>query len=158
MGLAITSLGITVKYAAETTSGTRPATGYTLIPDIKSLPDFNPEPDTIETTTFANTEYKTYVNGLKDLGGTLAFTANLTNELYEAWEGEDGVMQEYETATAAGKSLWLLIDIPNFEKGIYFPFEPASLGISAVETNSLVETEVHITPIGEVVYETKPSV
>ena len=54
MGLAISSIGIQIKYAAETTANTRPTTGYKVIPDIKSLPDFNPEPDTIETTTFSN--------------------------------------------------------------------------------------------------------
>ena len=39
MGIAITTAGITVGYAVETTAKTRPTTGYKLIPDLKEIPD-----------------------------------------------------------------------------------------------------------------------
>lgn len=157
MGLAISSIGIEIKYAAETTANTRPATGYKVIPDIKSLPDFNPEPDTIETTTFSNLKYKTYIDGLKDIGGSLAFSANLTNELYTAWHGADGVMETYETAKEGGKSVWLCIDIPDLDNALYFTFIPSAIGLTATETNALLETELHMTPTGEIEWAAKPT-
>ena len=81
MGVAINTAGVTVGYAVEATAGTRPTTGYTVIPDIKSVPELNPSPETLESTNLMETEYKTYIEGLKDLGGALSFTANLTKEL-----------------------------------------------------------------------------
>lgn len=157
MGLAISSIGIQVKYAVEATAGTRPTTGYKVIPDIKSLPDFNPEPDTIETTTFSNLEYKTYIDGLKDIGGSLAFSANLTNELYEAWQGTGGLMEKYETAKEGDKAVWLCIDIPDLDNALYFTFIPSAIGLTATETNAVLETELHMTPTGEIEWAAKPT-
>ena len=75
MGIAISTAGVTFGYAVEATAGTRPTTGYILIPDIKEIPEMNPEPETLESTTLAATEFKTYIEGLKDLGGALSFLA-----------------------------------------------------------------------------------
>ena len=44
MGVAINTAGVTVGYAVEATAGTRPTSGYTVIPDIKSVPELNPSP------------------------------------------------------------------------------------------------------------------
>ena len=71
MGIALSTAGVTVGYATETTAGTRPTTGFKLIPDIKEVPEMNPEPESLETTTLAATEFKTYTEGLKDLGPTI---------------------------------------------------------------------------------------
>ena len=49
MALEISTAGISVSYAVETTAGTKPST-FTNIPNIKSTPDFNPEPGALEVT------------------------------------------------------------------------------------------------------------
>ena len=46
-GIALSTAGVTVSYAVETEVNTRPTAGYAVIHDIKSIPDFNPEPETI---------------------------------------------------------------------------------------------------------------
>lgn len=86
MGIALSTAGVTIGYAVEATSGTKPTTGYTVIPDVKEVPEMNPEPETLESTTLAETEFKTYIEGLKDLGGALSFLANYTTELEAVWE------------------------------------------------------------------------
>ena len=67
-GVALSTAGVTVGYAVETTAGTRPTSGYTAIPDIKSTPELNPEPEAHEATDLEETEYKFYVAGLKAHG------------------------------------------------------------------------------------------
>ena len=99
MGIAISTAGITLGYAVETTAKTRPTTGYKVIPDLKEIPEMNPEPETLETTTLSETEYKTYIEGLKDLGGALSFLANFTTELETEWAA---LMTAYETAKTSG--------------------------------------------------------
>ena len=86
MALEISTAGVALKYAVETTAGTRPTTGYTAIPNIKETPDFNPEPSTLEVTDLSDLVWKRYIAGLKDPGGALSFTANLTSAFKTAWE------------------------------------------------------------------------
>ena len=50
MGIAINTAGVTFGYCVEETAKTRPVSGYTIIPDIKEIPEMNPEPETLEST------------------------------------------------------------------------------------------------------------
>lgn len=146
MGIAISSAGIKVLYAVETTKGQMPTTGAVKLPDIKELPDFNVEPEKLETTTFDNLEYKTFINGLKDLSGASAYGANLTEELLEAW---DELVEAHETGVAAGLNTWFFIVIPKWKKCCAFTGEPAKMGLPGVGVNAVYETSAYITPTGE---------
>ena len=145
MAINLSTAGVKLAYAVEATAGTRPTTGYTRIYGAKSTPSLNPSPDTLETTTLDETEYKTYIDGLKDLGGALEFTFNLTEELITTW---DALMTAYEAAKASGKSIWFLIDIPGLEEGWYFTGNPSNMGIPETEVNSVLEITNYITPTG----------
>ena len=117
MAINLSTAGIQLLYAVETTAGTRPTSGYTRIYGVKSTPSLNPAPDTLETTTLDETEYKTYIDGLKDLGGALEFTFNLTQALVTMWST---LMEAYEAAKVAEKATWFLIDIPRTNKWFIF--------------------------------------
>lgn len=151
-GIALSTAGVTLGYAVETTANTRPTSGYTIIPDIKEIPDFNPEPETIEATDLEETEYKFYVAGLKDVGGALAFTANFTEKLQTLW---DTVVEEYETALAAGKRVWFEIKHPDLPKSVFFPGEPSRMGLPSMSVSSILETSLYITPNGSPEWNTK---
>jgi len=148
MGTALTSIGIKVSYAPETTAGVRPTTGYTKLPDIKGLPDFNPAPEAIETTTFDNLVSKSYTKGLVDYGNDIAFPANLTPELKQAWNVD---MFTIYSGLTDGKRMWFCIDIPGFEDSTFIPGEPTKIGLKETDTNALLETELHITPAGDII-------
>ena len=154
MGIALSTIGIKVSYAVETTAGTRPTTGYKHIPDLKSIPSINPAPNTADATTFDNLEYTSYVQLLKDIGGALEISANFTQELFEVW---DAMVTEYETAIANSKETWFCFDIPGFEKSAFITVQPARMGIPEASANALLETTVFITPTGEPVFEANPT-
>ena len=86
MAINLSTAGVQLQYAVEETAGTRPTSGYKRIKGIKSTPSLNPSPDALETTTLDELEYKTYIDGLKDVGGAIEFTFNLTEELITAWD------------------------------------------------------------------------
>jgi hypothetical protein len=162
MSIAISSLGVKVYYtvAADTAAPTS-ANDFIEIPEVKSIPSLSPAPDTLETTPLANTEYKTYINGLKDLGGALEFTVNLTQDLLDMWNGTGAsdtasVIYKFEHLTS-GNAMWLCIVHPKLTKAVYFPFEPAKLGLPEISVNSVLEGTLSITPIGEVEWNTKPT-
>ena len=76
----VSTAGSKVGWAKGTDDKTVPKS-FTKIPEVKEVPELNPEPATLETTTLEETEYKTYTSGLKDLGGAIALTCNFTEEM-----------------------------------------------------------------------------
>jgi hypothetical protein len=161
MAIAISSIGAKVSFAFETTAGTRPTTGYVKLPQIKEIPEMNPSPETLETTSLDNTEYKTYIDGLKDLGGSLAFTANFTQELYDLYNGENGIIKQWENAkkpdsNGKSKAMYLCIDINGLKESCYLSVIPSKLGIPAASVNSVMEVSLYFTPAGEPEWDTDP--
>ena len=156
MAINLSTAGIHLYYAIEKTEGTRPTTksDYTDLVGIKSIPSMNPAPETLETTDLNQTEYKTYIDGLKDLGGALEFTFNLTQDLVTMWEE---LMEAFEAAKASNKSTWFLIDIPGLEEGLYFPGNPTSMGIPEAAVSSVLEITNYITPTGAPIRAAKPT-
>lgn len=150
----LSTIGVQLHYAVETEAGTRPTTGYTRLYGIKSTPSLNPAPDALETTTLDELEYKTYVDGLKDLGGALEFTFNLTESLITAW---DNLMTAYTTAKAAGKRTWFVIVVPGLTQAFYFPGNPSAMGLPETSVNTVLEITNYITPVGAPVKAAKPS-
>lgn len=153
-GIALSTAGVTFGYAVEATAGTRPTSGYTQIHDIKEIPDFNPEPESIEATDLEETDSKFYVAGLKDVGGALSFLANFTQTLQDQW---DGIVEEYEEASAAGKKMWFEIKHPKLTKSVFFPGEPSPMGLPGMGVSNVLETNLYITPMGAPTWETKSS-
>ena len=150
----LSTAGIHLKYAVEETAGTRPTSDYTDLLGVKSTPSLNPAPETLETTDLNQKEYKTYVDGLKDLGGALEFAFNLTQVFIDNW---DALMTAYEAAKTTGKSVSFLIDIPGLTMGWYFKGNPSSLGLPETTVNSVLETVAYITLTAAPIQAAKPT-
>ena len=150
----LSSAGVSVQYAVEATAGTRPTTGFEKLTGVKSIPDLNPEPSSLETTTFDETEWKTYIPGLKDPGGALAFTANNTQEFQDEWEV---MVTAATTAKADGKATWFAIVIPGLTKAFYFAGMPAPLGLSGIDVDSVIEIDGYISPSSVAGWQTAPT-
>lgn len=150
----LSTAGVKLCYAVEGADGGRPTSGYTAIPGIKSIPDFNPEPSSLETTTLDETEYKTYIPGLKDPGGALAFGANNTEAFHTAW---GALVTAADEAATSGKSIWFAVVIPGLTKAFYFAGTPSDLGLAAIEVDSVLEIEPYITPSKVDAWQTKPT-
>ena len=133
------SIGIELKYAVSTTGTTRPTSGYTKIPCVKSIPDFNGSPNNIQVTDLSDSWHR-YVTGVRDVGGVAEFTANLTTELKTAWST---LVSAAKAASAEDKSVWFEIAIPNFDS-FYFAGEPSELGFGGAEVDSVIETSLFI--------------
>lgn len=82
------------------------------------------------------------IPGLKDPGGALAFTANLTTQFKTAWET---LVSAFETAKGDGKATWFEIMVPNFGS-FYFAGYPSTLGMTAMDVNAVLEIEAYVTP------------
>lgn len=151
MAIELSTAGIQLLYGVEATAGTKPA-AFKRIKGAKSLPEVNPEPETMETTPLDATEWKTYIDGLKDIGGALQITFNQSEEFMTTW---DALMTEYATAKAAGEQLWWEFLVPGLTKAFFFRGNPADQGFGGAEPGNVFETSVYVTPIGNIGWDTK---
>lgn len=141
MALELSTIGITLKYAAEATAGTRPETFTNAIPNITSIGELSGQPDQLEVTDLSDT-WKRYIAGVKDTGGDLAIGVNLTAAFKTAWAA---AVSAYATAKAAGKAVWWQVAVPNFGN-FYIAGEPTDLGLMGAEVNQVLAGTVHIIP------------
>lgn len=152
MALELASAGAKIQYAAEATAGTRPTSGYTAISNVKTIGALDAEPATYDVTDLSDMEFKRYIPGLKDIGGDVPLTANLTQAFVTAWAT---LVTAAETANAAGKSVWFEVVIPKLTQSFFFKGMPVDLGLSEITTDTALETTAHITPNEIVGWDTK---
>ena len=141
MALEMNTIGVKIKYCVETSAGTRPTTGYTNIPDVKSIPEINLTPSTLEVTNLVD-KFKRYIPGVQDPGTDFAMTGNMTTALKTLWAS---LISAATSAWASGKSTWFEVAIPNFES-FYFAGMPVDLGLSSQAVDAVEEANMHIIP------------
>lgn len=150
----ISTAGVTVGYAFESVSGTRPESGYQKIPAIKSTPDLNPEPSSLEVTDLSDTEWKRYIPGIKDPGGALGFNCNNTNEFQAAWLALcylSDIAREDDLAT------WFVVTIPGLTDSFFFAAIPSKLGVIGMEVDAVAEVTAFVSPNDVEGWETAPT-
>lgn len=143
MALEIASAGAKIQYAVESTAGTRPTTGYTNIANVKTIGALDAEPATYDVTDLSDTEFKRYIPGLKDIGGDVPLTMNLTQAVITAWAT---LVSAAETAAESSKSTWFEVVVPKLNESFYFRGVPSPLGLSEIATDSALEITAHVTP------------
>lgn len=143
MALEIASAGAKIQYCVETTSGTRPTTGYTQITNVKTIGALDSEPATYDVTDLSDTEFKRYIPGLKDIGGDVPLTMNLTQAVITAWAA---LVTAANAGAAESKSTWFEVVVPKLNESFYFRGVPSPLGLSEIATDSALEITAHVTP------------
>lgn len=143
---ALTSIGLKVAIAIEATAGTRPASGYYPIPGVTDLPDLDFTPDTIETTSFDNTEYKSYLPGLKDTGGNLSMGANYTDYGFQMW---NDIVDDLASDTT-GKIAWILISIEGTDQKWFIPIKPVECGVPTAPVNDKISINYNFTVVKDI--------
>ena len=148
MANAVSTAGMLVKYCVESTKGTRPTTGYTLIPGVKAIPAIFNDPNMLQSTPLSATKNHTYIRGLDDSGGSIQLTVNDYEEFRDAW---DVCVAAYATAAASDKGMWFEIAYQDGSglDSFYFPGEPLPLGFGGAEVDSVLENNMNIAPQGD---------
>ena len=118
---------------------------YTKVCDIKDFPDLLAQRDNVETTTLSDIA-RTYVPGIQNVDGDLAFTANYDLPTVTALEALADEVKEYAvwfggTDGAAGADPTPTGDLGKFAgKGIL------SYTIPGKGVNDVREIAIHVTP------------
>lgn len=150
MANAVSTAGLLVKYAAETTAGTRPTTGYTTIPGVKAIPAFGNEVNTLQSTPLSATKNHTYIAGLADPGGAIQLTVNDYEEFRTAWNTFVAAAE----ALTGGKKMWIEYAYPDGANldSFYFPATPHAIGFGGAEVDSVLENMANLLPDGDYIF------
>lgn len=156
MSLEISTAGISVSTATESTAGTRPSakSAYTTLNNIYAIGDMNPEPSTYDVTDLSDTVYKRYIAALKDMGGAVAFSAHLNNDFVTTW---NALCTSAATARATGKRTWFCIEVPSMTNAFYIAGVPNECGLPAIDTDAVFEGDVYVAPEEVVGWAAKPT-
>ncbi len=141
MALEFNTIGVKLGYAVEATAGTRPTSGYTNIPDIKSIPAVELTPSRLDVTNLVD-RYKRYISGVMDAGDDINVVANLTASLKTIWAA---LVSAASSAWSSGKSTWFEVSIPNFDS-FYFAGIPSEMGFNEMGVDAVAEASLHIIP------------
>lgn len=150
VAIDLSTAGIRVGYAFESTSGVKPST-FTNLPNPKSIPDMNPEPNALDITSLNDTEWKRYMEGLKDMGGSLGLTFGMSQAFFDLWET---ICDTDDANKATAKRTWLVFYVPGLTKSFFLPVDPARIGMPAAEVDSVLDVTVNVLPIGAPVWDT----
>lgn len=145
MAIELSTAGIKVKWAVESVAGTRPTSGYSALSGVKSISEFNPEPNQLDVTPLDETTWHRYIPGLKDVGGAQQLTVNDYDDFRTSW---DAMITAYTTAKAAGKALWIEYNVPGITSNpsFFYSAEPQDLGFNGAEVDAVFENVAYLTP------------
>ena len=141
MALEFNTIGVKIGYVVEVSAGTRPTSGITNIPDVKSIPGIDLNPSKLQVTNLAD-KYHRYITGVLDAGDDIALTANLTANLKSIWAT---LVSAAASAWASGKSTWFEIKIPGFDS-FWFAGIPTEQGFNEMGVDAVAEATLHIVP------------
>ena len=148
MANAVSTAGMNLLYAVESVKGTRPTSGYTIIPGVKAIPAIFNDPNMLQSTPLSAEKNHTYIRGLDDSGGSIQLTVNDHAAFRTAW---DTCVAAYATASQSDLGMWFEV---SYQEGsgldsFYFPGEPLTLGFGGADVDSVLENNLNIAPQGD---------
>lgn len=140
MANELSTAGISIKYAAETTAGTKPSTFSTAIPNVTSIGALTGTPEMYDVTDLSDTVSRRKLAGLVDINDNCTLGVNLTKAFATAWAS---LVSAYGTAKASGKTVWFDVSIAGYGD-YYFTGKPIALQCPDIEVGSALTGEVYI--------------
>ena len=129
-------------------SGTGTTTYTDLVP-IKDYPDFLNDVNTIDVTNLQQAMH-TYIMGLKDTGGDMAFTANYTAVDYQTVKALEGAEQNLAIWFGGTESNGVVTPTGSDGKWAFSGY--VTVGIVGKGADEAREMQIHVTPSSDMTF------
>lgn len=145
----ISSAGVKILYAPETTAGTRPTTGYKAkatagtmdIADyVTGISGLGADYDMYDVTTLSETSRHRFIKGLQNNDGSIELNANINPTSRDDW---GKIVAEFAALTG-GKMLWFEFVLPGDTQGFFVRAEPMPMRFPDVEAGSAVQGAIQL--------------
>ena len=128
----IITVNARVKWAAESSAGVRPTSGYVTLANVTEAPEIALSLETIDVSDLQD-KITRYVPGRQDPGGEKQFTLNHTDAAIAAW---NTLVAQAETLKDSGKRIWWEYCYPNATNSFFWCGTPKQIGNSGIQGNS----------------------
>ena len=145
----ISSAGITIKYKAEATAGTRPTSGYAekasgatlnIADYVTGISGLTADFDQYDVTPLSEVRRHRYIKGLQANDGNLSLSCNINPTSRSDW---NAIVAEFQALTG-GKGMWFEFTLPGDTQSVFFRGEPCEMGFPDVESAQAVQGAVQI--------------
>lgn len=137
----ISTLGVKIGYAVESTAGTKP-TAFTQLERVNSIGGITVDTEQIDASALED-EVSRYVAGRQDTGGTWNLTFNMSDEVVSEL---DTMIKAYEAVKGTDKKMWFVIWSPFLAKSFYVVAQPPlHIPVPELSQNELQTVELTLT-------------
>lgn len=145
----ISSAGIKIFYAPESTVDTCPSSGFkekatsgtlNIADYVTGISGLGADYDMYDITPLSETERHRFVKGLQNNDGSIELNANINPTSRADWSA---IVSEYAALTG-GKALWFEFVLPGDTDGFFVRGEPLAMRFPDVEAASAVQGAIQI--------------
>lgn len=145
----ISSAGVKILYAPESTAGTRPTTGYkdkatsgtlAIADYVTGISGLGADYDMYDVTPLSEKNRRRFIKGLQSNDGSIEMNANINPTSRDDW---GKIVAEFEALTG-GKMLWFQFVLPGDTKGFFLRCEPMPMRFPDVEAGSAVQGAIQL--------------
>lgn len=145
----ISSAGVKIYYAPESSVDTCPSSGFkekatsatlNIADYVTGISGLGADYDMLDVTPLSETSRHRFVKGLQNNDGSVEFNANINPTSRDDW---GKIVAEFAALTG-GKSLWWEVILPGDTDGFFFRGEPLPMRFPDVEAGSAVQGAVQI--------------
>ena len=145
----ISSAGVKIFYAAESTVDTCPSTGFkekatgatlNIADYVTGVSGLGADYDMYDVTPLSETVRHRFIKGLQNNDGSIDLNANINPTSRADW---DAICTEYAALTG-GKAMWFEFVLPGDTDGFFVRGEPLPMRFPDVEAGSAVQGAVQI--------------
>lgn len=145
----ISTAGIKIKYAVETTAGTRPTTGYlekasggvlNIADYVIGISGLAADFEQHDVTPLSETSRHRFIKGLQGNDGNISLSCNINPTSRADW---DLIVAAYNALTD-GKGMWFEFNLPGDTDSVFYRAEPCPMGFPDVESAQAVQGAVQI--------------
>lgn len=153
MPIECTTVGMQLEYCVETTAGTRPTAGFTVLPGIVSVGAVEVTQNSLQVTLPAENRYR-YLPGKSDISGDVQVVMYNEDTYITAWETMKAAA---EAGREEGKRTWFAFVPSGTHKAFYFAATPGILGSGGLADNQIYEINTSLTVEDVEGYAAKPT-
>jgi len=145
----VSSAGIKIKYAVETSAGVRPTTGYLekassatlkIAEYVTGISGLTADFEQYDVTPLSETQRHRFVKGLQGNDGNLSLACNINPTSRTDW----GLIVTAYEALTDGKGMWFEFTLPGDTQSAFFRCIPCPMGFPDVEAASAVQGAVQL--------------
>ena len=145
----ISSAGVAIYYATESTAGTCPSTGFkqkatgatlNIADYVTGISGLGADYDMLDVTPLSETARHRFIKGLQSNDGSIELNANINPTSRSDW---GKIVTEFTNLTG-GKSLWFEFILPGDTDGFFIRAEPMPMRFPDVDAGSAVQGAIQL--------------